>query len=151
MHSELLQLVTAFIGSAGFAMLWGVRKKHILYAAVGGLLGWGVYLAFSRLGFGAFIASFMTSAFLGVYAEILARLVKTPSTVFIIPAAVPLYPGSSLYYTVRAAVFGQWEEFAAFGLDTVYVALGIACGIGVISAVIATFAVVEKNKKIKNI
>ena len=40
----LIQLVTAFTGSLGFALLFHVRKEKLLLASLGGLLAWGVYL-----------------------------------------------------------------------------------------------------------
>ena len=39
-----IQLITAFLGSLGFAMLFHVRREKLLLASLGGLLSWGVYL-----------------------------------------------------------------------------------------------------------
>ena len=42
---------------------------------------------------------FVASVVLTIYAEILARVVKCPATLFLVTAAVPLIPGGSLYNT----------------------------------------------------
>ena len=40
----LIQLVTAFAASVGFALPLHVRQEKLLLASLGGLLAWGVYL-----------------------------------------------------------------------------------------------------------
>ena len=40
-----VQLLTAFLGALGFAVLFGVLRRCLWVAAVGGMLTWGVYLA----------------------------------------------------------------------------------------------------------
>ena len=44
MKQILIQLVTAFIGSLGFGLLFGLRMKHVFWAALGGMIAWGIYL-----------------------------------------------------------------------------------------------------------
>ena len=44
MRDIVIQLVTAFAGSLGFALLFHVRREKLLLASLGGLLAWGVYL-----------------------------------------------------------------------------------------------------------
>ena len=47
MKTALIQLLTAFVSSLGFSMLFGLRRRFLPYAALGGLLCWGVYLGMS--------------------------------------------------------------------------------------------------------
>ena len=42
MEQIVIQLVTAYIGSLGFALLFGLRAKHLFPAALGGMSGWGI-------------------------------------------------------------------------------------------------------------
>ena len=44
MQQIMIQLVTAFIGSLGFGLLFGLRTKHLFWAALGGMIAWGIYL-----------------------------------------------------------------------------------------------------------
>ena len=41
---SVIQVITAFFGSLGFAMLFHVGSSHIWLGALGGMLVWGVYL-----------------------------------------------------------------------------------------------------------
>lgn len=145
-----VQLLTAFFGTIGFALLWNGNKKALLPVGVGGVLAWGVYLAvFHGADSGIFVAAFVSAVTAGVYAEIFARVLKTPTTVILIPSLVSLFPGSHLYYAVSAAAVGSWQEFRVQSLATVYFTLGIACGAGIISALIMTFVEIRKRKKNK--
>ena len=145
-----IQLITAFLGTAGFALFWNVNKKFVLPAALGGFVSWAVYLLMHNLwGSNVFVSAFISAVVTGLISEIFARVFKSPSTVFLIPALVPLFPGSSLYYTVSAAAVGNWQEVKIQGLTTVYFALGIACGASIISALLASFREIRK-KRAKN-
>ena len=44
----VMQLVTAFLGSLGFALLFHVRREKLLLASLGGLLSWGYILPWVR-------------------------------------------------------------------------------------------------------
>ncbi len=70
-----------------------------------------------------------------LYAELLARLVKAPATVFLIPSIIPLVPGGRLYYTMRAIVDGNEIKAKIFAKQTLVIALGIAVGIVIVSLV----------------
>ena len=146
----VVQLVTAFFGAAGFALFWNVNKKFILPAAFCGFVSWAVYLLMQAVcGFNVFVSAFVSAVATGLFSEVFARVFKSPSTVFLIPGLVPLFPGSSLYYTFSAAVAGNWQEVSLHGFTTVYFALGIACGASIISALLASFREIRK-KSAKN-
>ncbi len=40
----LIQIITAYIGSLGFALLFNIKKERILYASIGGIITWCIYL-----------------------------------------------------------------------------------------------------------
>lgn len=125
----IIEVLMAFIGSTCFAMLFNVRKDKLFLAGLGGGLAWIVYLVL-----GIWIESevaryVITSAALTLYAEVMARVKKTPATFFVVSAAIPLFPGSWLYYTMEAAMRGDWQGFSEKGVHTLTLAVAIACGI----------------------
>ncbi len=127
--SILIQLLTAFLGSLGFALLFGVRKRHLLPAALGGMLSWGVYLAMDLwLGMN-FLSCLAASVFAVGYAELMARVRKIPALLLTVPAIIPLVPGATLYYAMSEAVHGDLAQARAFGSQTLVSALAIAGGI----------------------
>ena len=129
MEQVLMQLAAALAGSAGFALLFNARGEKLIWASLGGLLSWGVYLLC-----GQFYASdparyFAAALVLTVYAEIMARLHKAPVTVFLVAGTIPLIPGGSLYDTMTYAVAACWPEALHTGLATLLLAIAIAAGI----------------------
>ena len=104
MLNTILQLVMAFIGSMGFSIIFRLRRQLIIPASLGGFFSWAIYLLCSNGIDGVFVPCLIASAFAALYSEILARLMKAPVTLFILPAVVPLIPGSSLYYAMSSAV-----------------------------------------------
>ena len=59
----ITQLAAAFVGSLGFALIFGMRKKYLFAASLGALLGWGVYLAADALLASGFLPPLFAAAF----------------------------------------------------------------------------------------
>lgn len=127
--SYAIQLTAAFIGAMSFAMYFNVRWGKLLSCAFGGLLSWAVYLLLNTFLESDVLSYFFASMALTVYAEIMARVRKSPDTVYIICAAITLVPGGSLYNTMHFAVQGQWKDFFTTGTHTLLLAAAIAVGI----------------------
>ncbi len=130
----VVQLITALLGSLGFALLFNERKQLMLPACLGGLASWTVYLVISALGGSSFFSVFMASVSAALYSEIMARAMKLPATVIFIPSAVPLVPGGPLYYTMQAAVYGNETMIKFRGTQTLHWALAIALGMSLVRA-----------------
>ncbi len=134
MTDEIIQIISGFLGSLGFAFLYNIKGKRLIATAIGGLLSWSIFLFL-----GMFIPSealryFIVSASISIYAEILSRILKTPTTTFIIPALIPLIPGGSLYYTMSSAFGGDIHVFLENAVDTILLALALALGVVVVLA-----------------
>ena len=123
-----VQLLTAFLGALGFAVLFGVLRRCLWVAAVGGMLTWGVYLAVDAWLHVEFLSCLAAAAFAVTISELLARKLKLPATMFI-----PLVPGGTLYYAMSFAVHGDLEQARSYGLRTLLAALAIAGGISLVT------------------
>lgn len=136
--SYIIQLITAFTGSLGFAMLFNIKRQKLAVAAFGGFLAWGVYLLAGIWLESDPIRFFIASIVLTFYAEVFAKIKKAPATIFLVSAAIPLIPGGSLYHTMSYAVDGEWELFATQGTETILlavaIAIGMLCGMSVLRA-----------------
>ena len=128
----VLQLIYAMMGTFGFCLIFNVEKRHLIVITLGGALCWGAFLFFKWLGFGTFPAGFSASAIIGICGEILSRLLKMPTTVFDIPACVPLIPGSNLYYALYALIAQDWDGWKENTVLLLLYAMGIATGLAVI-------------------
>ncbi len=139
MINVILQLTYAFIGSLGFALLFNMKLNRLLPASLGGMLAWGMYLAINHFMHSLFFAVFLASAFAAFYSEISARILKAPTTVFTIPALIPLIPGSSLFYTMQNAVLSEWDRVSYYALETVIFIGAITLGLSIVSALFKMF------------
>ena len=128
----IVQFFAAFIGAAGFGFLFHLQFKHIFPAALGGVLTWVIYVIATTWGFDIFVSSLFASAFAAIYSEIIAKIRKAPTTLFLIISVVVLIPGGSLYYTMSYAVQKKWQMAAMYGLRTGQCALGLAIGMSLI-------------------
>lgn len=118
-----------FLSTVGLSILFNIRRKHIILAAIGGgfaaLIHQQLLLSYENGLLAAFIASLVVS----IYSEILASIQKAPSTTYVIPGVLPLVPGAGMYYTMLYLSEGNLSQAAGFGYQTVFAALAIACGI----------------------
>jgi uncharacterized membrane protein YjjB (DUF3815 family) len=136
MEAYLLQLLTATLGALGFSLIFNVRGKSLFFTSLGGFLAWGGYLLLGIPGLGEIVRYLLVSIGVGIYAEVCARRLKAPATVFLVTGAVPLIPGSSLYATMVYAVHMDGEHFLLQGLHTLLLAGAIAAGIILVSTVL---------------
>lgn len=138
MSLELIQILTGMAGTLGFSVLFNVRGAKLFWATLGGGLSWGVYLILAPWFPSEMLRYFLAAALVAVYAEILARVLKTPTATFLIPSMIPCIPGGSLYETMRYALNRQWSACLSQAVYTLSLALGLALGI---IAVLSAFGV----------
>ena len=148
--TELIQLLTGMLGSVGFAMIFRLPFRYLPLAALGGLLNWGSYLGCFALSGALFLSCFVASALSALYAELLAKYLRAPTTLFLIPAVIPSIPGSNLYYTLQAAVDGNLAATLENALLTCKWAFGIAGGISLVGIIFVMIRNAEKDHANKN-
>ena len=131
---DAIQIISGFIGSLGFAILYNIRGKRFVFAAFGGLLSWSMFLLLGLLIESEPVRYFIVAAVISLYAEIMARVLRTPTTTFIMTGLIPLIPGSSLYYTMAYAFESNAAKFIDKGICTLQLALALALGVIVAAA-----------------
>lgn len=149
MPDIVVQLIAAMLGSLGYAMIYGLKKRYLFEAALGGFLSWGLYLAGMYIWNNIFLACLLATAFAALYSEIMARVKKAPSTLFFIPSVIQLIPGRALYYTCSNAVIRDWAQAKSYANVTLQYALSIAAGACIVWAITLTIENIKKNKKAK--
>lgn len=134
--NDVVGIISAFIGTLGFALFFNIKKERLLYASVGGLITWCVYLGAYHAKPDILIANMIAAIFTTFYSELLARIIKAPTTVLLFPGIIPLVPGGSLYYTMSYMIRGNNEMTKINGISTLKTASGIAAGIIIVSSVV---------------
>lgn len=131
MMQTIIQLLSGALGSIGFGLLFHLNRRYLPAAGVGGLLAWLAYLLAAPAVHGTFLANLMGGVCAALYAEFMARWYNAPSTPFFITAAVPLIPGSTLYYCMNAVVSSNLLAAEHYGEQTFLAAFGIAGGMAI--------------------
>lgn len=135
----VIQTMMVLLGSVGFAVLFGIYDKKLLMIAAGSAAGWAVYLICTARGYSLFVGLFVSGLFITALSEILARILKTPVILLLVPILIPEIPGADLYYTMYYLVQGLYTEFGN-SLNKVLTEAGaIALGIILVSHVARFF------------
>ena len=150
MQQTIIQVVTALLGSLGFAFMFNLGKRNVIPAAVNGMCTWIVYILVRNIIDDVFIPSLAASLWAAIYAEIAARIMKAPANQYLIVGLIPLLPGAPLYYTLSAAFDSDWKAARAARPPKLLCVRGIAVGI---SAVCGCDDIIRrlKNKKTESL
>ena len=113
----------------GIAIIFDVPPKKLFWALIGSAISCVLMLIGDKFGLDPLITNMIATAVPCVYCEIMARVLKTPTTVFMIPTLLPLVPGSRLYYTMFYLFNGDQVLFMQNMLAAVKICTGIAVAI----------------------
>ncbi len=128
-----VMILTAAIGTIGYCLNVNIKRNKIVYGCIGGVVSTFLYCVCVEAQLSLLMQNLIPATVVTLYAEVLARIVKAPATVFLIPSIIPLVPGGRLYYTMRAIVDANVSDSKIYAMETLVIALGIAVGIVVIS------------------
>lgn len=135
MRYYVVQTLMGSIGAVGFAVLFNVPRKQIHLIAIASAVSWVVYLACVHAGLGIFFSMFWSTVTASGISEILARVVKAPVLLFLVPVLIPTIPGKDLYQMMSCLVRGQYRSVLQVGQDLGLQALAIAFGITVVASI----------------
>lgn len=138
MSGYVLQTAMGVLGSIGFAVLFGILDRKLLWISLGSGAGWGAYLLCTVNGYSVFAGLFAASLLVAVLSEIVARVLKTPVIMLLVPMLIPEIPGGDLYYTMSYLVQGQYAEFGNASKQVLTEAGAIALGI-ILASYVARF------------
>lgn len=127
--NALIQIIMGTIGTLGFGILFNIRGKRLVAAAIGGMLSWALFLLLQLVIPSEPVNYFVVSLLTAFYCQFAAVKLKTPTTVLITTALVPLIPGGSLYYTMAYAFDTDLTRFLERGVHTLQLASALALGI----------------------
>ena len=132
---NVLQILAATASAFGFGILFQIKGKRLLAVAAGGGLSWILYLLLILVIHDEAVTYFVVALSVSLYAEVMARVLKSPAIIFLSPSLIALVPGASLYYTMSHAFDGDLIRFAERGLHTVSLAAALALGV-ILSAIV---------------
>lgn len=135
MSNMFFLIAAAIAGSLGFGINMKIKMPHVIYAALAGGVTYYIYLIVFQACENHFISNFVAAVFVSLFAEIMARMNKTPTTIFLTSGAICLIPGGRLYYAMYAIINNDEEAFIENGEIALIIALAIASGFMVVTVV----------------
>lgn len=125
----LAQLVTSFISSAGFGILFNAPRKVLWQCGFVGMAGWMVYYLLVQYDMDAVPATIFGAMLVAVLSQICAKVYKTPIIIFNVSGIIPLVPGGMAYEAMRSFVQNDYFNAVQYSAKVMLLAGGIAIGL----------------------
>ncbi len=134
-HLTLMQFMWAALSILGFSIRANLKGCKILFLALGGGLQWALYLIILFFSGSMLFSVFGATILVCIYAEVVARALKMPVSVFVICVIIPLVPGRTLYYAMQAYIAGNSAAASEHGYKLILISGTIAMAIALVSSV----------------
>lgn len=145
-----LQTAMGCVGAVGFAILFNTRGRKLLWVMLGSGLCWAVYLACVYFKQDRLLALFFAAATAALISEVLARVLRAPVIILLVPILIPLIPGGDLYYMMSYLVQQAYESFGRYAQLVLgqagAIALGIICVSSLVNVVTGVYARARRYK-----
>ncbi|HLO02031.1 MAG TPA: threonine/serine exporter family protein [Symbiobacteriaceae bacterium] len=125
-----LQAIAAFLSSFGFAILFQVPRRQLIPAGLAGALGWMIYLVSLQVGLTTTLGTFAAALVIGLLCRGWALVKQDEAAVLVIPAIIPMVPGTIAYQAHLAALAGRFPEASRLAVETALYGGAIALGLG---------------------
>ncbi len=126
----LLQALAAFIGTAAFALLFGIDREHYVPAGVIGAIGWTLYLILVRnCGATPVVATLAASTLVCIVSRMAAIPYRIPAQGFLLCGIFPLVPGAGVFWFTYYFTDSQFDLSMQSGLLAGKIAIAIVLGI----------------------
>lgn len=129
----IISILSAFISTIGFSIVFHVQKKHLLVCGSVGAISWMLYLLINNQSNSSVLASFLSTLIVTALSYLLAKKRKTPITVFLIAGIIPLVPGLGLYRMMAALLDEDYSLALDYATLTFEIAGVIAGAIVIVS------------------
>lgn len=138
-----MSLFGAFAATAGCAALMGVRRARFLMTAFLGMVGWAIYILFAD--WGLLASTFFAGVVVSLGAQLAARTLKCPVTIFLVPSFYPLVPGALLYEMALAFLNNKISEAFECGYNALLISAAIACSIILVETLFVIIRITKKK------
>ncbi len=125
----MITYLFAYLTSAAIAVSFRAPRRAIAWVGLSGMLGWAGYDLSLRAGAPAVMAVFLGALLLGTVGEMLARWLREPTTLFIIPGLFPLVPGLIAYNGMLLLAREEMSGAALALTRALFIAGSLAAGL----------------------
>ncbi|RLQ93866.1 threonine/serine exporter family protein [Falsibacillus albus] len=123
------QVLTSFIASAGFGILFNVPKESLIKCGFVGTIGWMGYLGLTEAGMDLVLATVLSAFLVAVISQFFAKKYKTPIIIFTVAGIIPLVPGGMAYDAMRNFVQNDYNAAINLAAKAFMISGSIAMGL----------------------
>ena len=123
------QLVTSFIATGAFGIIFNAPKETLVKCGLIGMGGWLVYYLLEGYCGNAILATLASTIFVAVISQELAKFNKTPVIIFSVAGIIPLVPGGLAYDAMRNFVENDYNTAIGLAAKVLMIAGSIAFGL----------------------
>jgi len=142
------QLITSFVASAAFGIIFNVPKKALLQCGFAGMVGWLLYIMLQDMKVEPVTATVVAAFCVTMISHFFAKKYKTPIIVFSVSGIIPLVPGGLAYDAMRNFVENDYYSAVTLAAKVFMLAGSIAFGL-VFSEVINQITKKFRQHKVK--
>lgn len=135
----MINYLFAFLTSAAITVSFRGPLRALPASGLAGLLGWAGYQGAQAMGAPQVGCAFMGALVVGTAAEVMARRLREPALLFVVPGLFPLVPGLMAY---NGMLLLAREELLTAGQTltrTMFYAGALAAGLAVPAAMFRRF------------
>ncbi|MGG3468316.1 threonine/serine exporter family protein [Neobacillus pocheonensis] len=125
----LAQLITSFIATGAFGILFNAPKESLIKCGLIGTGGWLIYYLLEDYSGDAVFATLASTVFVAVISQELAKFYKTPVIIFSVAGIIPLVPGGLAYDAMRNFVENDYNAALGSAAKVLMLAGSIAFGL----------------------
>lgn len=144
-------LLFSFVSTLGWSVYFNVPKKDLVYCSLTGAIGWIMCMSIEINTGNAILANFIASFIISLLSEFLARKLKRPATLYIIPGIIPLVPGLSIYNTMLELIQGEYIQALETATHVGMVSGAIVIGMLIVTSVLKGLRKIKKLNEINKI
>jgi uncharacterized membrane protein YjjB (DUF3815 family) len=123
------QMVTSFIATGAFGILFNIPKKSLIKCGSVGLIGWMIYFLLVKMQLDVVFATFIASLSIGVMSQVYSRIYRAPSILFSVSGIIPLVPGGMAYNAMRHFVENDYYIATTLAAKALMISGAIAFGL----------------------
>lgn len=123
------QVVTSFIASAAFGILFNAPKQSLMKCGFVGMIGWVLYYGLVEIEYDSIFATLVAAFVVGVISQFFAKRYKMPIIIFTIAGIIPLVPGGLSYDAMKHFVENDYNVAVQLAAKVCMLAGAIALGI----------------------
>ncbi|AGC69163.1 hypothetical protein Cst_c22010 [Thermoclostridium stercorarium subsp. stercorarium DSM 8532] len=143
-----MRVFLSFFATLCHAISLNTDRKNLIWAGLSGTIGMLINdRLMAMFPNAALMAVFLGTAAVSVYSELMARVRKTPATIFLIPGIIPLVPGVDAYRTIQLIAEKDYTAATSYGVAAIAKACLIAFGIMTVSAVFRKINRAKRTRK----